>query len=165
MTLVVICFTSYHSAEESVIIEQLAKCELETLLLASEMSDIMNSPLGSESWSQRVNQDWITKRLGFAPYMLKGVLGSGLTLTKGDAKALHESGNWSGKSIDSSPYHVLNHKWIYMLGDSTIRQIWASLGAPFQSNNFERNAKEYARHYVRYRQMQTCLRRDIKVII
>ena len=151
--LIVICFTFHQGAEESVIINQLAKCELETLLLASEMSDIINSPLGSESWSQRVNQDWITKRLGFAPFMLKGVHGSGLTLTKSDAKVLHESGNWSGSSIESSPYHVLNHKWIYMLGDSTTRQIWASFGAPFQSNNFERNAKEYVRQYVRYSQI------------
>jgi frataxin-like iron-binding protein CyaY len=48
-----------------------------------------------------------------------------------------------------SPYSVLNHKWIYMFGDSTTRQIWASYAAPFQGNNFERNAKEWTRQYVR----------------
>ena len=150
MILIAICFIFYNNAEESVIIKQLAQCELESLKLGSEMADIINSPLGSESWSQRVNQDWVTERLGFAPFMLKGVHGSGLTATKGNAKILHENGNWSGKSIDDSPYHVLNHKWIYMLGDSTTRQIWASFGAPFQSNNFERNAKEWVRQYVRF---------------
>jgi hypothetical protein len=34
-----------------------------------------------------------------------------------------------------------------MFGDSTTRQLWASFAAPFQGNNFERNAKEWSRHY------------------
>jgi len=52
-----------------------------------------------------------------------------------------------GKNISDSPYAVLNHKWIYMFGDSTTRQVWASFAAPFQGNHFERNAKEWTRQY------------------
>ena len=55
-------------------------------------------------------------------------------------KIYHRSG-WNAKNISMSPYAALDHKWIYMFGDSTTRQIWASFAAPFQNANFERNAK------------------------
>jgi hypothetical protein len=140
---------SISNGEESLIIQQLAKCELETLKLGTDMADMINSPLGSEGWSERVNQDFIVKHLGFAPFMSKGVHGTkGLTYQKNDAKSVQESGNWTGKSIENSPYQTLNHKWIYMFGDSTSRQVWASFAAPFQANNFERNSKEWTRQYV-----------------
>ena len=42
---------------------------------------------------------------------------------------------------------MLRGKWVYFFGDSTIRQIWVSYAAPFQDNKFERNAKEWTRHY------------------
>jgi len=32
-----------------------------------------------------------------------------------------------------------------MMGDSTVRQIWATFVSPFQNNDFERNAKEWTR--------------------
>lgn len=141
---------SISNGEESLIIQQLAKCELEALKLGTDMADIINSPVGSEGWSERVNQDFVVKHLGFAPFMSKGVHGKGQTYTKNDAKTIQESGNWTGKSIEDSPYQTLNHKWIYMFGDSTSRQVWASFAAPFQANNFERNSKEWTRQYVSY---------------
>ena len=145
----VICSALTQKTEKSAVLQHLEKCELETLRLGSEIADVMNSPLGSEGWSQRVYQDFVIERLGFAPFMSKGIHGSnGLTSTGNNAKELHERGNWSGKSIESSPYHILNKKWIYMFGDSTTRQVWASFAAPFQGNNFERNSKEWTRQYV-----------------
>lgn len=140
---ILICVISCISGEESVILQQLAKCELETLRLGSDLADTMNSPVSSESWSQRVHQDSVVERLGFAPYLNKGV-----TLTNSNVKDLQSRGNWTGQSIENSPYRVLDHEWIYMVGDSTTRQIWASFAAPFQANTFERNAKEWVRHYV-----------------
>lgn len=140
---------STSNGDESVILQQLAKCEIEALKLGTDMADVINSPLGSEGWSERVHQDFVVKNLGFAPFMSKGVRGTnGLTYTKNDAKTIQESGNWTGKSIEDSPYQTLNHKWIYMFGDSTSRQVWASFAAPFQANNFERNSKEWTRQYV-----------------
>eukprot|EP01034_Spumella_vulgaris_P030521 gene30521-37753_t len=112
------------------------------------MADVFNAPVGDEDWDQRVHQDFITEQLGFAPWMASGVHGSnGHTLTGKKAKDLYEKGGWMGKDIANSPYAILNRKWIYMLGDSTTRQVWASFAASFQGNNFERNAKEWTRHY------------------
>ena len=86
--------------------------------------------------------------MGFAPWLADGIANSGgLTMTKRKAHKLHEKAGWIGKRIEESPYAILNHKWIYMFGDSTTRQVWASFAAPFQGNDFERNAKEYARQY------------------
>ena len=87
--------------------------------------------------------DFIIGNLGFAPWIRKGQ-----SMTGKNAQDLSAGGGWTGASAtDNSAYKLLNHKWIYMYGDSTTRQIWASYGAPFKGNNFERNAKEFTRHY------------------
>ena len=126
----------------------IASCELSTLQLGTEIADVFNAPIGNEDWNERVHQDKIIEKLGFAPWTANGVAGSGgKTLEGHDAKAIFEKAGWGGKNIAESPYAILDHKWIYMLGDSTTRQIWASFASPFQGNNFERNAKEWSRHY------------------
>eukprot|EP01038_Epipyxis_sp_PR26KG_P013539 gene13539-18160_t len=112
------------------------------------ITDTFNAPIGNEDWDERTHQDLIVENLGFAPWIAKGVAdNNGLTLTGSNAKDLQQKNGWIGTSVDNSPYSILNHKWIYMFGDSTTRQIWASYAAPFQGNNFERNAKEWSRHY------------------
>ncbi len=126
----------------------LAQCEFSALKLGSDMADVFNAPIGSEDWDERVHQDHIAEQLGFAPWMANGVHGSGgKTLTQKNVKDLILKGGWLGKGVDESQYAILNHKWIYMFGDSTTRQVWASFAASFQGNNFERNAKEWTRHY------------------
>ena len=137
--------------EGGIFLQNIAKCELETMHLGSEMADVFNSLVGTEGWAERLHQDFIAEHLGFATFMSKGLQNSGLTLTKSSSKQLQERGNWTGKSVNHSPYKVLNHKWVYMFGDSTTRQVWASFAAPFQGNNFERNSKEWTRQYVRIR--------------
>eukprot|EP00597_Dinobryon_sp_UTEXLB2267_P000089 CAMPEP_0170057304 /NCGR_PEP_ID=MMETSP0019_2-20121128/361_1 /TAXON_ID=98059 /ORGANISM="Dinobryon sp., Strain UTEXLB2267" /LENGTH=389 /DNA_ID=CAMNT_0010261979 /DNA_START=205 /DNA_END=1374 /DNA_ORIENTATION=- len=112
------------------------------------MADVFNAPGGDQDWDERVHQDFITENLGFAPWMAHGIHNSGgLTMTNRNAKEIYEAGGWTGKQVKDSPYDILNHKWIYMFGDSTTRQVWASFAASFQGNNFERNAKEWTRHY------------------
>jgi hypothetical protein len=126
----------------------IAKCEIDTLRLGSDISDVYNGPIDGQDWSERVNQNFIIKHLGFAPWTRDGVAGSGgKTLTKDKAGKIMAKGGWTGRNISDSPYAVLDHQWIYMYGDSTTRQIWASYAAPFQANNFERNAKEWTRQY------------------
>jgi hypothetical protein len=89
------------------------------------------------------------RRLGFAPWVAQGLHnGNGKTLSGDDAKAIHSKYGWIGKNVSESPYAILDHKWVYMYGDSTTRQVWASYAAPFQGNHFERNAKEWTRQYV-----------------
>ena len=140
------------------LLQKVAKCELDTLRLGSEIADVFNSLVGVEGWAERLHQDYIAEHLGFATFMSRGLHNTGLTLTKSDSKQLQERGNWIGKSVDQSPYKVLNHKWVYMFGDSTTRQVWASFAAPFQGNNFERNSKEWTRQYVSVRMPLLVLR-------
>lgn len=126
----------------------IAKCETDALRLGSDLSDVFNGPIGGEDWSERVHQNFIVKHLGFAPWTRDGVAGAGgKTLTNDKAGTLMAKGGWTGRNISDSPYAVLDHQWIYMYGDSTTRQVWASYAAPFQANNFERNAKEWTRQY------------------
>lgn len=129
--------------------EHLARCELDSLLLGSHMADVINSPIVEGlSLHERVIQDFIAENLGFSPWVSHGIQGTnGMTLTKQSAASLQGKQGWVGKNISDSPYSILNHKWIYMFGDSTTRQVWASFAAPFQANNFERNAKEWTRQY------------------
>lgn len=125
-----------------------ARCEYSAFRLGSELADVFNAPIGYEDWDERVHQDFITEHLGFAPWMAGGVTNNnGNTFTNKKARDIAEKGGWFGKDIANSPYSILSHKWIYMFGDSTTRQVWASFAAPFQGNNFERNAKEWSRHY------------------
>jgi len=125
----------------------ITKCEVDALRLGTNLGDVFNGPVDTRDWSERMHQNYILKHLGFAPFINNGVKNSGLTLTGDSAAALRKSGGWIGHNVTDSPYAVLNHKWIYMFGDSTTRQIWASFAASFQGNNFERNAKEWTRQY------------------
>jgi hypothetical protein len=131
--------------DDSILLKQIAQCERHALKLGTEIGDTFNEPIGPEGWGERVHQEFIATNLGFAPY-----------LSKGPQKDFQSKANWTGRSIDESPYKVLNHKWIYMFGDSTTRQIWASFAQPFQGNNFERNAKEWTRQYVSYQSFCCC---------
>lgn len=115
-----------------------AKCEYDAFKLGSDISDVFNSPIGDEDWNDRIYQEYILKHMGFAPW---------LSSNNAIARDIQQSNGWVGKAIEDSPYAVLNKKWIYMLGDSTTRQIWSSFAAPFQGNNFERNSKEWSRSY------------------
>lgn len=129
--------------------DQIAKCEQKTLEIGTLMADNFNAPINGEDWNYRLYQDLIVEKLGFAPWLTKGrEETAGLTSSGKVAKDLQLRGGWVDKPISESPYAAINHKWVYMLGDSTTRQVWASYAAPFQGNHFERNAKEWTRHYV-----------------
>ena len=129
--------------------DQISKCEQKALEMGSTMADAFNAPINGEDWNYRLYHDLIVEKLGFAPWLTKGrEEAAGLTASGKVAKDLQLRGGWVDKPISESPYSAINHKWIYMLGDSTTRQVWASYAAPFQGNHFERNAKEWTRHYV-----------------
>jgi hypothetical protein len=137
-----------HSLPLSFDHSHLSKCEVDTLRLGSDLGDIFNGPIDEEDWNERVHQNFLIKHMAFSPWNSNGIAGTdGKTLTFDDARVVKQQGGWMGRNISDSPYAILNHKWIYMYGDSTTRQIWASFGASFQGNNFERNAKEWTRHY------------------
>jgi len=150
---IALVFLSSAAGEEAVDLlrryeNEVSRCEISSLKLGSDIADVFNAPIGEEDWNERVHQDLIIEKLGFAPWTANGISGTGgKTLQGNDARAIYEKAGWGGKNIAESPYAYLDHKWIYMLGDSTTRQVWASFASPFQGNNFERNAKEWTRHY------------------
>lgn len=125
--------------------KSLSICEYVGLKVGTELADAYNLYDVDHDWNHRMYQDYIVKNLGFAPWMAQGI--GGKTVEGNDAKQLHNDAGWVGHSADESPYKSINHKWIYMFGDSTTRQVWASFAAPFKGNSFERNAKEWTRHY------------------
>ena len=127
--------------------EHIGKCEYDALRLGTGLGDVFNLPIDTRDWSERVHQNFIAKHLGFAPWLKDGVKGSKKTLTADDIEELRREQGWIAHNSTDSPYAVLNNKWIYMFGDSTTRQVWASFAASFQGNNFERNAKEWTRQY------------------
>jgi hypothetical protein len=48
-----------------------------------------------------------------------------------------QQGGWSGnKNISESAYWPLENQWVYMMGDSTQRQVWAAFASPFQSKYY-----------------------------
>ena len=126
-------------SESGEIIHHLSKCEYEALKLGSDFADIINSAVGSDGWDQRVHQNFLRENLGFSPK------GKSRHISDNSSEENHFS---EKKSIDDGPYKILNHKWIYMFGDSTTRQVWSSFASPFQGNSFERNAKEWTRQNV-----------------
>eukprot|EP00596_Hydrurales_sp_CCMP1899_P007347 CAMPEP_0119043500 /NCGR_PEP_ID=MMETSP1177-20130426/22767_1 /TAXON_ID=2985 /ORGANISM="Ochromonas sp, Strain CCMP1899" /LENGTH=201 /DNA_ID=CAMNT_0007011737 /DNA_START=119 /DNA_END=721 /DNA_ORIENTATION=- len=122
------------------------ECELESLSVGSALADRYNSLDEATDWDLRIHNDYLTERLGFAGWIKAGVEKKGKTAHKNDANELSKKGGWSSfKHINMSSYWALENQWLYMMGDSTQRQIWATFVSPFQNNDFERNAKEFTR--------------------
>lgn len=65
------------------------------------------------------------EHLGFAPWMANGVYKSGGRTPKGLlTSTLRERGGWAGRSnVSESPYWALADSWLYLMGDSTTRQV------------------------------------------
>ena len=119
------------------------ECELESLTVGSILADRYNSHDEESDWDMRIHDDYMTEHLGFAGWIQMGTLNSGGKTALGmDAKTLHNRGGWAGKKLlNTSSYWALEDQWLYMMGDSTQRQIWGTFVSPFQNNDFERNAK------------------------
>lgn len=133
-------------AAYSLITRHQTECELESLSVGSALADRYNSMDEATEWDVRIHDDYLVERLGFAGWIQMGVSNSGKTPHNQDAKELHTRGGWTGHTlIRNSSYWALEDQWLYMMGDSTERQIWATFVSPFQNNNFERNAKEWTR--------------------
>jgi hypothetical protein len=122
----------------------ITKCELEALRTGTELADSFNSLLEDASVAERLYQDFIAERLGFFhPVLLKGLNDSGLTTSKTASEELQRKGGWVNNS--STSYDLLNNKWIYFNGDSTVRMVYGSFLVPPKGIEFEKNLKKYSR--------------------
>ena len=137
---------SADGAAYSMITRQQTDCELEALSVGSALADNYNKYDEDTEWDQRIHDDYLTERLGFAGWIQSGADNKGKTPLGVDSKMLHTKGGWTGhKMINTSSYWAMEDQWLYMMGDSTTRQVWATFASPFQTNEFERNAKEWTR--------------------
>jgi hypothetical protein len=137
------------STAYTLLTKQQTECELEALTVGSMLADRYNSHDEATEWDTRIHDDYMTQHLGFAGWIQMGTYRSGGKTANGrDAKVLHRQGGWAGqKAFNTSAYWALENQWLYMMGDSTQRQIWATFVSPFQNNDFERNAKEWSREH------------------
>mmetsp|Transcript_22325 Transcript_22325/g.37347 ORF Transcript_22325/g.37347 Transcript_22325/m.37347 type:complete len:394 (+) Transcript_22325:92-1273(+) len=133
----------HHSLVDPII----TACELEALSVGTRLADHYQSYDEATEWDVRIHDDYLVQYLGFAGWIQLGLYkNTHLTATKQDTHKLHQRGGWVGhNNVSQSAYWPFNNKWVYMMGDSTQRQIWATFVSPFQNNDFERNAKEWTR--------------------
>eukprot|EP01038_Epipyxis_sp_PR26KG_P017519 gene17519-24271_t len=136
MSIVIGTRTSFHNKTSNII-----DCEFKALTIATSLADHYNNFDEFTDWDVRIHHDYLVEHLGFAGWIQSGLWKSGgLTASKKFAPTIHQKGGWSGsKNISDSAYWSLKNKWLYMMGDSTQRQIWSTFNSPFQNNQFERN--------------------------
>jgi len=139
--------SAYASSVYTLLTQQQTECELEALTAGTLLADRYNSHDEGTEWDVRIHNDYLTEHLGFAGWIQMGTYKSGGKTAHGDdAKKLHRRGGWAGqKHYNTSAYWALENQWLYMMGDSTQRQIWATFVSPFQNNDFEGAAKEWTR--------------------
>ena len=124
------------------------QCEVESLTTGSVLADNYNSLDEDTEWDARMHSDFMTEHLGFFAVIGSGTWGSNgkTTYSHKDAGELQKKGGWTGQSnLKNSAYWALENQWVYMMGDSTLRQVWATFASPEAGNNFERNSKEWTR--------------------
>ena len=135
------------------------RCEFTSFQLASMLADQYNrnnfresnevKDVPDRSQSFRLHQDFITEHLGFMPTIMSaGYNNTGLTITNSSSSLLWKKGGWENSSYSSS-YRPLYDKYIYFLGDSTIRQIFGLFGSIKRGESFGKNAKEWSRSQCR----------------
>jgi hypothetical protein len=127
------------------------QCEVEALSIGSALTDNYNSLDEETEWDSRIHSDYLSEYLGFFGIITQGVWGKpGRTSELRDSVKLQKRGKWLGlKNITESAYWALENQWLYMMGDSTQRQVWATFVSPSQGNEFERNSKEWTRENCR----------------
>eukprot|EP01039_Chlorochromonas_danica_P004119 gene4119-4513_t len=133
-------FSKEHPNSPASAAAALDRCEYLTLRLGSELADVFNAPGMDIPATERIYQDFLVKNLGFTPWIAEGIKGK--TTSGQNARDLHHASGLIDTSLSDSPYKVLEDKWIYMFGDLTLRQIWASYSTPFIGNNFPRNLQQ-----------------------
>ena len=126
------------------------QCELLSLNVGTMLADSFNNFDENTERDQRLHHNYLSQYLGFATWMRSGYWNSGgLTADNSSSNSLNVLGGWSSsQNISNSSFWAFEDQWIYMMGDSTMRQIWGTFVSPFQVNGFERNTKEWTREHV-----------------
>lgn len=136
------------------------RCELYALTTATHLADVHNAPMSLSDNSdpnsgydhdieERLYQDYIVEHLGFSNFLQKGVssdLAKGMTTSGANvASVLMKRHKWIGHELSQSAYAPFKDLWIYMVGDSTTRQLFSIFGIPIHGSGFGHNSKEWSR--------------------
>lgn len=117
-------------------------CEFEALQVGSYLADSLNAPNQSTDLSMRVHQKIFAKHLGFAWWQYNG------TVEPADPSLLsvQKSSKWFPiEPHTGSRYEALDNKWLYIMGDSTTRQLWAIFSTLVRGHDFEQEALHFVR--------------------
>jgi len=138
-------------APYSRITKRQTQCEVEALAVGTALTDNYNSLDEGTEWDSRIHSDFMSEYLGFFGIVTQGIWGkAGKTSELRESMKLQKKGKWLGlKNISESAYWALENQWLYMMGDSTQRQVWATFVSPAGGNDFERNSKEWTRENCR----------------
>lgn len=109
-------------------------CEYEALQTGSSLADSFNAPSQTANISMRVHEKMFAKLIGFSWWQYNGTVEPvDLTLLKAQTDS-----KWIPiEPHTGSRYEVLNGKWLYMMGDSTTRQVWAIFNTLNHGHAFE----------------------------
>lgn len=136
------------------------RCELYALTSATKLADLYNAPMSlvdnsdpnsgyDHDLEERLYQDWFVEHVGFSGFLQKGVssdVKKGMTTSGVNvAAALMKRNKWIGTELSQSPYSPFKDLWIYMVGDSTTRQLFTHFGNPIHGSGFGQNSKEWSR--------------------
>ena len=102
------------------------KCEVEYFRVGTTLADIINSP--SEIWNMemRMHQNYIIKNLGFYNDFLANK----------EYYELRKANGWIS-GMENTKYRPLYDKWIYIYGDSTLRQVFEAFYKTANSNSLK----------------------------
>jgi hypothetical protein len=98
------------------------ECEYDAISKGSKLGDNYNSFDEKTEVQECLNSDYFSKNLAFVNYLQDG------------SKNLQHG--------DGISYRSLEDKWIYMIGDSKVHQIWESFLRPLQEKKL--SVSEYA---------------------
>lgn len=124
--------------------EQLNTCESDSLKVGSELADVFNMASGLEP-SARLLVDEFVQNLGFTSWFNVNKAKSSKGVSLND---LQLRGMWDiseNGTLSASKYAPLANKWLYMIGDSTTRQLVGTFSEPIKGGKFEKNMKEWSR--------------------
>ena len=119
------------------------ECEIEALQVGTALADRFNSLDEGTNKDVRMHNDYLTENLGFAKWLKEG-----FTPHKKHAHHLQAKGGWLDRpSLNISSHWALEDQWLYMMGDSTQRQVWLTFVAQFVNSTVENDAKDWTRKH------------------
>ena len=114
------------------------ECEYDAMSVGSKLGDNYNSFDETTGLDKCLNNDYFIKNLGFVDYLQQ----RNTTTSGGSSSSSSSSYGWTNCSkVSDCKYASLENKWIYMIGDSKMHQIWETFLRPLTEEKL--NVSDY----------------------